>query len=142
MNQIKYILSAGLILLMIFMGIFLYTTFPQSGIVVINETPTSTNSPGSATITSKGEQVFKQNCAACHAMNKVIVGPALNGVGLRGPWAENKENLKKWIKNPNPFILNDPYAKQLIEKYKTPMPPQGQLSEADIDEVIRYITKS
>jgi hypothetical protein len=64
----------------------------------------------------------------------------LHDVAQRGPWAENKENLKKWIKNPAVFISTDPYAKALKEKYGLVMPPQAHLSDADIKEVIGYIS--
>jgi cytochrome c2 len=141
MNQIKYILSACLILLMILMGAFLYKTFPESGIIAQKE-ETLTNSPSTSTVASKGEQVFKQNCASCHSLYKDLTGPALHGVDQRGPWVSDKENLKKWIKDPSQFISTDPYAKELKAKFGMQMPAQGHLSDADIDEVIRYISKS
>jgi len=122
------------------MGIFLYKTFPESGIAQSNPIVDNISSTTSTAV-SKGEQLFKQNCASCHAIDRDLVGPALQGVGQRGPWAENRENLKKWIKDPLPFLLSDPYAKHLKEKYKTPMPSQTHLSDADIDEVVKYITK-
>lgn len=141
MNQIKYILSACLILLMILMGIFLYKTFPESGIIAQNQTTIENISSEPATISSKGQQLFKQNCASCHALDRDLIGPALHGVLQRGPWAEDKNNLKKWIKNPTSFFSTNDYAKKLKAKYVTPMPPQSQLSDADIEEVIGYITQ-
>jgi cytochrome c551/c552 len=142
MNQIKYILSACLILLMIFMGVFLYKTFPQSGIVAqSNQTSEINSSTTSTVVSSKGEQLFKQNCASCHALDRDLIGPALHGVAERGPWAEDKNNLKKWIRNPMSFISINAYAKNLKAKYGTPMPAQTQLSDADVEEVIGYITQ-
>jgi cytochrome c551/c552 len=140
MNQIKYILSACLILLMIFMGIFLYKTFPESGIIDQNQTAIDKISLESTKVNSKGQQLFKQNCASCHALDKDLVGPALHGISQRGPWAEDKNNLKKWIKNPASFISSDVYAKALKAKYGIPMPAQPQLSDADIEQVIEFIT--
>jgi cytochrome c2 len=140
MNQIKYILSACLILLMISMGIFLYKTFRESGLIAESNTVIDSDFPKTSTETSKGEKLFKQNCASCHAIDKDLTGPALRGVAERGPWAEKKENLKKWIKNPSEFISSNPYAKALKEKYGLPMPAQGHLSDTDIEEVIGYIT--
>lgn len=142
MNQIRHILSACLILLMIFMAFFLYTTFPESGIVA-KELPVD---GGGVMVTSgfqsKGEALFKQNCGACHGLDKGIIGPPLRGVHQRGPWANDKEILKRWIKDPAPFLLNDPYARDLKSKYKTPMPAQVHLSDAEIEEVIRYLSGS
>ena len=142
MNQIKYILSACLIFLMISAAIFLYKTFPDSGIIAQDQTIIeNVSSTTSTTANSKGEQLFKQNCAACHALDKELIGPALHGIAQRGPWAEDKQNLKKWIKNPGSFIAADPYGKQLKEKYKITMPKQDQLSDADIEVVIDYIAQ-
>lgn len=122
------------------MGIFLYKTFHESGLITESKTVIDPALPQTSTETSKGEKLFKQNCASCHAIDRDLTGPALQGVADRGPWAEKKENLKKWIKNPAEFISSDPYAKALKEKYKLPMPPQGHLSDTDIEEVIGYIT--
>jgi cytochrome c2 len=141
MNQIKYVLSACLILLMIFMGTFLYKTFPESGIIAQNQTTVDNISSESAKTNSKGQQLLKQNCASCHALDKDLTGPALLGVAQRGPWAEDRNNLKKWIKNPASFISKDAYAKNLKAKYGLQMPAQSQLSDADIEEVIEYITQ-
>ncbi|HWI92124.1 MAG TPA: cytochrome c [Flavisolibacter sp.] len=101
----------------------------------INSSTTST------VVSSKGEQLFKQNCASCHALDRDLTGPALHGVAERGPWAEDKNNLKKWIRNPMSFISINAYAKNLKAKYGTPMPAQTQLSDADVEEVIGYITQ-
>ena len=122
------------------MGVFLYKTFPESGLIA--ESKTITDPPLSVTSieVSKGQQLFKQNCASCHAIDRDLTGPALQGVAQRGPWAENKDNLKKWIKNPAEFISSNSYAKALKEKYGLPMPSQGHLSDTDIEEVIGYIT--
>jgi mono/diheme cytochrome c family protein len=141
MNQIKYILSACLILLMIFMGIFLFKTFSDSGIITQTPTLVDNVSSLSSEVNSKGEQLFKQNCASCHALDRDLTGPALNGVSERGPWAKDKSNLKKWIKNPAPFIANDTYVKALKDKFGLSMPSQAHLSDAEIEEVIGYISR-
>jgi cytochrome c2 len=60
-----------------------------------------------------GEQLFKQNCASCHAIDKVLAGPALGGVLNRGPWAEDKKHLYEWIHNPPGFMAKDPYTQGL-----------------------------
>jgi mono/diheme cytochrome c family protein len=139
MNQIKYILSACLIMLMIFMGIFLFKTFPESGIVQSNQA-TETNSPTTATpISSKGEQLFKQNCASCHAINKDITGPALGGVLNRGPWAEDKKHIYAWVRNPAEFMKKDLYTQGLKAKYAVMMTSFPQLKNEEIDAILNYI---
>jgi mono/diheme cytochrome c family protein len=127
---------------MIFMGIFLYVTFPESGIVASAGNINKDQTEHSTAPVSKGQQLFKQNCASCHAIDKDMTGPALHGVAERGPWAADRENLRKWIKNPNPFIASDPYIKALKNKFGLPMPAQSQLSDEEVEEVVRYITSS
>lgn len=123
------------------MGIFLYKTFPESGIIANSKTVIDPGLPKMSTETSKGEKLFKQNCASCHAIDRDLTGPALHGVGQRGPWSEDKENLKKWIKDPSRFTSTDPYAKALKQKFGMQMPGQAHLSDADIEEVIKFISQ-
>jgi len=86
-----------------------------------------------------GEVVFKANCKQCHAINEVVVGPALKDAHKRWP---NKAALANFIKYPQKVIDGgNPYAKGLYEKYKQYMPNHDFLSSADIDNVIGYIVK-
>lgn len=138
MNQIKYILSACLILLMIFMGIFLFKTFPESGIDK-NSPTIIDNDPNANPISSKGEKIFKQNCASCHAINKDVAGPALAGVLNRGSWVQDKKNIYAWIHNPLNFMSKNAYTQGLKAKYGVMMTPFPNLSEKEIDEILDYI---
>ena len=92
----------------------------------------------------KGEQLFKTNCAACHSLDKQMVGPALGGVverlkteqGLDSDW------LHKWIKDNEALRKSgDKYANEVYEKFqKTPMNLFPNLSDADIDDILAYTT--
>lgn len=86
-----------------------------------------------------GEQLFKQNCASCHAIDKVLTGPALGGVLNRGPWAEDKKNIYDWVQNPSAFMAKDAYTQQLKDQYRMPMPGFPQLKENEIDAIINYV---
>ena len=88
-----------------------------------------------------GKQLFQANCQSCHAVNKVVVGPALAGVETRGPWSDRKE-LHAWVHNPGAYIAKNAYAKSLQQQYGSIMPPFPQLSEKDIDAIIDYINKT
>jgi len=123
------------------MAVFLFKTFPESGMISETSALIDNTSSFSTPASTKGEQIFKQNCASCHALDRDLTGPALRGVNERGPWSKDKGNLKKWIKNPAPFIANDTYVKGLKEKFGLPMPSQAHLSDAEIEEVIGYISK-
>ena len=86
-----------------------------------------------------GEQLFKQNCASCHGIEKDISGPALAGVLNRGPWAEDKKKLYEWIHNPPGFMAKDPYTQALKAKYQVMMTGFPQLKENEIDAIINYV---
>ncbi len=87
-----------------------------------------------------GQQLFSQNCASCHAVNKRLTGPALAGLESRGPWGD-KEKLYAWIHNPPAFMKTDEYTQGLLKEYQTMMTPFPGLSEADIDAIVGYVNK-
>lgn len=85
----------------------------------------------------KGEAIFKANCKQCHAINEVVVGPALKDAHKRWP---NRAAMANFIKYPQKVIDGgNPYAKGLYEKYKQYMPNHDFLSDADIDNVISWM---
>ena len=90
-------------------------------------------------IAQDGAQIFKANCASCHAFGKVLSGPDLTGVTTRGPWAEDRNNLKKWIKNPAAFIPTTPYTQDLLKTYVQIMPSFPQFSDVELEAIISYI---
>ncbi len=83
--------------------------------------------------------MFQSNCASCHNPFKVVTGPALKGVTERIP---DKKLLHAWIHN-NQAVLQtgNAYFTKLYSEYnKTPMTVFGsQLSDADIDAIIKYV---
>ena len=60
-------------------------------------TPTSLMAQDQLGDAAKGKQLFNQNCAACHALNRKMTGPALAGVYDK--YDGDIEWLRKWIKN-------------------------------------------
>lgn len=84
-----------------------------------------------------GQQIFQQNCATCHALDKVITGPALRGVESRGPWT-NRANLHKWVHNPGAFIPTTAYTQELQKTYNQIMPAQS-VTDKEIDAIFDYI---
>lgn len=86
-----------------------------------------------------GKQLFQQNCASCHAMDKQLTGPALAGAADR--WNDDKM-LHAWIKNNQKVIASGyPYAVNLYNQFnKTPMNVfEGTLSDDQINSIIGYI---
>lgn len=90
-------------------------------------------------IAQDGAQIFKQYCASCHAFDKVLSGPPLRDVAQRGPWAEDRQNLVKWIKNPAAFIPTTQYTKDLQKQYGQIMPGFAQFTDAEMEAVIKYL---
>ncbi len=84
-----------------------------------------------------GESLFEGNCTACHAMDKIVVGPALRGVNERRKhgW------LVAWIKDPAAMISSgDPLANKLYKEFNQQnMTAFGSLSDPQIDSILAYI---
>ncbi|MBB6001745.1 c-type cytochrome [Arcicella rosea] len=87
---------------------------------------------------AEGEQIFKNNCAACHnTSDETLVGPGLKGIGERRPldW------IVKWVHNPQAVIASgDKYANDLFKKFnQAQMTAYPNYSEDQIKSVIAYI---
>lgn len=86
----------------------------------------------------EGKALFKANCAACHAIDKKVVGPALGGIWDK--W-ENEAKLTDWIHNPSKFLESgDPYAQVLKSNdIESPMTPFPQLTTDQINDILVYL---
>ncbi|WP_238807861.1 c-type cytochrome [Emticicia aquatica] len=87
---------------------------------------------------AKGEGLFKNNCAQCHAVTaEVVVGPGLAGIEERRDYAW----LKKWINNPMGVIgSGDKYANELYAKYnKTQMTAFGAFGDDEVKAILAYV---
>ena len=84
-----------------------------------------------------GKGLFNTNCAACHKLDKKLVGPALGKISER----RDLDWLKSWIKDNNAFrATGDADAKAIFEEYKgSPMTAFPQLSDADIENIVAYL---
>ncbi|MBO6533073.1 MAG: cytochrome c, partial [Muricauda sp.] len=88
----------------------------------------------------KGKQLFNQNCAACHALDRKMTGPALANVETRLAEEEglDKEWLYSWIKNSAGMIASgDAYANKIYAEYnQAAMTAFPTLSNEDIDNIL------
>jgi|TARA_B110000046_G_scaffold30129_1_gene31775 mono/diheme cytochrome c family protein len=87
-------------------------------------------------IIAAGEKLYNSNCTQCHAINEVVIGPALKGIEERRerPW------LLSWIKNSQKVIESgDEYAVALYEEYKKTAMPSYPFTDAEIISVLEYI---
>lgn len=91
---------------------------------------------------AKGKSLFNQNCAACHALNRKMTGPALANVEARLAEDEglDKEWLYAWIKNsPGMIKSGDAYAVKIYNEYnQAAMTAFPTLSNQDIDDILAY----
>lgn len=92
----------------------------------------------------KGEKLFNANCAACHTLDKKLVGPALGGIveKLQTEQGLGVEWLRDWIRD-NEALRNsgDEYANKIFEEYNgLIMTPFPNLSDQDIDDMLAYTT--
>ncbi|KUG07122.1 cytochrome c3 family protein [Solirubrum puertoriconensis] len=91
---------------------------------------------GDAAAISAGDALFKGNCAQCHAINDVVVGPALAGIDQRRPlpW------LIKWIQNSSKMVASgDEYAVKIFNEYQKQQMPSFALSDEEVTSIIAYI---
>ncbi|GGG41031.1 hypothetical protein GCM10011378_16600 [Hymenobacter glacieicola] len=83
-----------------------------------------------------GDALFKANCAQCHAINEVVVGPALAGLSRRRPisW------ITAWVKNSSKMVAHgDEYAVKIFNQYQKQQMPSFQLSDQEIKAIVAYI---
>ncbi len=85
---------------------------------------------------SSGKKIFQVNCAACHKLEKKLLGPPLGNISDKRqiPW------LKSFIRDSQAMIkAGDKDAVAIYEEYqKVLMPPFPHLSDKEIEDVIHY----
>lgn len=96
---------------------------------------TSVN-PGEAAVVQAGQALFSQNCAQCHAINEVVVGPALRDITKRRPVAW----IIPWVKNSSKMVASgDEYGVKIFNLYQQQQMPSFQLSDEEIESIVAYI---
>ncbi len=90
---------------------------------------------------AKGKQLFNQNCAACHSLDRKMTGPALANIESKVKDAgKDRQWIYDWVKNSSGLIKSgDDYANKIFNEYnKVPMTPFPTLSHEDIDNILAY----
>jgi mono/diheme cytochrome c family protein len=93
--------------------------------------------PEEKKITATGLQLYQQNCASCHAIQKVLTGPPLAFVTKRRcmSW------LKDFTRNPPLMMSRDLCAKEQQKMYGQTMPSFPRLSDKEIEAIYSYIAE-
>ena len=90
----------------------------------------------------QGKALFNTNCAACHNLDKKMVGPALRNVETRLSEDQglDRDWIYKWIRNSSAVIKSgDAYAKKVYDEYSgAAMTAFPQLSDADLNNILAY----
>ena len=87
-------------------------------------------------IVSSGESLFKGNCTVCHAINEVVIGPALRDVHER----QSEEWIYAFIKNSQKVIKSgDEYAVDLYNQYNQTLMTSFDFSDDELNAILTYI---
>ena len=86
-----------------------------------------------------GKQLFRNNCASCHNMEKKVVGPALKNVVKN----QGEDWTKSWIKNNQALRdAGDKHANEIFKEYNgMAMPAYEHLGEDAIDDIVVYLAQ-
>jgi mono/diheme cytochrome c family protein len=84
-----------------------------------------------------GKTIFTARCAACHAVNKQLTGPALAGVDER----HTIDWIVSFVHSSQTLVkAGDKKAVALFEQFnKIPMPDHPDLTAEDIKGIVSYI---
>ncbi|WP_282049199.1 c-type cytochrome [Maribacter aquivivus] len=134
-NQFSKILGLSLIVFLLFVSPLTAQDTPAAD-------ASATEVATGAGDAKNGKALFNQNCAACHALNRKMTGPALENVESRLSEDEglDKDWLYAWIKNsPGVIKSGDAYANKLYAEYnQAAMTAFPTLSNSDIDDILAY----
>lgn len=120
-------------------SVFAQDTTSADGSDVQESQQTSTEADASGGDAAKGREIFNSLCAACHKLDSKSIGPALRGITER----RDAEWLHSWIRNSGELIASgDETAVALYDEYnQVAMPPFPQLSDADLDNILAYVSQ-
>ena len=133
-------ISRKILFCLAFMLTFSFTSFSQATQPAAATPATAMPTAAPAATTGgdavAGKALFNANCAACHALDKKMTGPALRGVTAR----HARDWFYPWIANSSAMIKSgDADAVKIFNEYnKSVMTAFPQLSKQDVDNILAY----
>ncbi|RPD45056.1 cytochrome c [Hymenobacter sediminis] len=98
--------------------------------------PTQPPTGADAAAIAAGDALFKGNCAQCHNVKEVVVGPALAGISQRRPMSW----IIPWVKNSSKMVARgDEYSVKIFNQYQKQQMPSFQLTDQEIKAIVTYI---
>ena len=156
-NPVSFALTVGMALLVVLFGFTLLSAAGLAGFAADDalaeqrgccepEAPQSSPllaaaprpqlSAAQAAEVAVGDALFRNNCAQCHAVNEVMVGPALAGISKR----RSMSWILPWVRNSGKVVASgDDYAVNLYNKFSKQQMPSFALSEKEIRAIVAYI---
>ncbi len=90
----------------------------------------------SAAFAQDGATLFKSNCGMCHKLGARLVGPDLTNVTQR----RSKEWVHKFVKSSQTVVKSgDKDATAIFNEFNQTVMPDQNVTDAQIDEIIKYI---
>ena len=85
-----------------------------------------------------GKAIFQSKCASCHAIERDMTGPKMEGV--IGRWGGNMHQIRVWVKNWARAVAAGYPRAVVVEKFSGSAMTQFEdaISDAEIDAVIQY----
>ncbi|MBK0402301.1 c-type cytochrome [Adhaeribacter sp. BT258] len=103
---------------------------------VAKEGVTAPAAGGDAALAAAGDALYKNNCASCHALDEVVVGPALRGVDKK----HSETWLINWIRNSSKMVQSgDKEAVKIFNEFQKQQMPSFAMSDEEIKSILAYI---
>lgn len=113
-----------------------FSFFMSLGVIAQEAQESSDGIPTDDAIVAAGAKLYNGNCTQCHAINEVVIGPALKNVHER----LSTEWLISWIRNSQKMIESgDEYAVKIYNQYQKTAMPAYPFSDAEILSILAYI---
>jgi mono/diheme cytochrome c family protein len=112
------------------------SSVPSADAVPAAATPAAGGIPDTDEAISAGAALFRGNCQQCHAIDQVVVGPALKNIHTRRPidWTA------AFIRNSQKMIQSgDPYSVNLYNEYNKTQMPSFNFKDEEIMALLAYI---